>query len=331
MSSFLREPLLDKFGVSVAHGEDSPVVGAEYGFLRYTWPWQHGHRFFLAILLFVGLCLWLGEPLVNLFAMASDNEHFSHLLLVPVLSFYLLYSNRAAILSSRKWSPLIGLLIMASGAVCYWLAEGEDGTQDRLTVEILAFVVMCWGLFLFSFGDESFRRSLFALVMLVFLVPLPTVILDALIGFLQRSSAEVTALLFSVLHVPVLREGFVFSLSNFAIYVAEECSGLRSFFALVITSLVAGHWFLTSGWSKTALVVVVVPLAIIKNAVRIVGLTLLANYIDPTFITDSALHRSGGIPLFLFSLVVLLGIVLILQRWESRLTVRGGSVRDGHA
>ena len=135
---------------------------------------------------------------------------------------------------------------------------------------------------------------------------------------LQRSSAEVTALLFSVLHVPVYREGFIFSLSKFTIYVAEECSGIRSFLALVITSLVAGHWFLTSGWARTALVVVVVPLAVIKNAFRIVGLTLLANYVDPTYLTDSALHRTGGIPMFLLSLIVLIGVVWLLRRWESR-------------
>ncbi len=324
MSSFLREPRLDKFGASVGHQAASTDVRSEYGLLRYAWPWHQGHRNVLVIVIFVGVCVWLWRPLAKLFTLASNNEHFSHLLLVPVLSFYLLYSNRAAILTSRKWNPLVGLLIMAGGAVCYWLAEGQDWTQDRLTLEILAFVVMCWGLFLFSFGDGCFRKNSFALVMLLFMVPLPTVMLDALIGFLQRSSAEVTALLFSVLHVPVLREGFVFSLSNFAIYVAEECSGLRSFFALVITSLVAGHWFLTSGSAKAALVVVVVPLAIIKNAFRIVGLALLANYVDPTFITDSALHRSGGIPLFLLSLVVLFGIVLILRRWEGRLSVRGG-------
>jgi exosortase len=302
----------------VGQQADSAVVRAEYGLLGYAWPWHQGHRNVLVILIFVGLCIWLGEPLVKLFALASENEHFSHLLLVPVLSFYLLYSNRAAILNSRRWSPLVGLLVMASGAVCYWLADGQDGTQDRLTVAIFAFVVMCWGLFLFSFGDESFRKNLFTLVMLVFMVPLPTVFLDALIGFLQRSSAEVTALLFSVLHVPVYREGFIFSLSNFTIYVAEECSGIRSFLALVITSLVAGHWFLTSGWARTALVVVVVPLAIIKNAFRIVGLTLLANYVNPTYLTDSALHRTGGIPMFLLSLIVLIGVVWLLRRWESR-------------
>jgi exosortase/archaeosortase family protein len=66
------------------------------------------------------------------------------------------------------------------------------------------------------------------------------------------------------------------------------------------------------------LVAVVVPLAIVKNAFRIVGLSLLANYVDPTFITNSALHRSGGIPLFLLSLVMLLSLAWMLRRVEKR-------------
>ncbi len=65
--------------------------------------------------------------------------------------------------------------------------------------------------------------------------------------------------------------------------------------------------------------VVVVPLAVIKNAFRIVGLAVLANYVDPTYITNSVLHRSGGIPLFLLSLVILVGVVWVLRRYECRL------------
>jgi len=63
---------------------------------------------------------------------------------------------------------------------------------------------------------------------------------------------------------------------------------------------------------------IVVPLAIVKNAARIVGLALLANYVDPTFITDSALHRSGGIPLFALSLVMLFSLVWLLRKCERR-------------
>ncbi|MEP6889154.1 MAG: exosortase/archaeosortase family protein, partial [Nitrospirota bacterium] len=123
---------------------------------------------------------------------------------------------------------------------------------------------------------------------------------------------------FSVLGVPVFRQGFVFSLSNFSIHVAEECSGIRSAISLFIVSLVAGHFFLRSAWTKLGLVMVVIPLAIVKNAFRIVGLSLLANYVDPTFITDSTLHRNGGIPLFLLSLVVLLSLAWLLRRLENK-------------
>jgi exosortase/archaeosortase family protein len=59
-----------------------------------------------------------------------------------------------------------------------------------------------------------------------------------------------------------------------------------------------------------------VPLAIFKNAIRIVGLSLLANYVDTSFVTDSALHRNGGIPLFLVSLVILFAILRLLRRCE---------------
>jgi exosortase/archaeosortase family protein len=76
--------------------------------------------------------------------------------------------------------------------------------------------------------------------------------------------------------------------------------------------------FLRSGWAKLALVLVVVPLAIVKNAFRIVGLSLLANYVDRTFITDSVLHKSGGIPLFLLSLIVLGLLTWLLKYLEKR-------------
>ncbi|MBX3347801.1 MAG: exosortase/archaeosortase family protein [Nitrospira sp.] len=300
------------------HQAASSVVLPKLGLLSYALPWRQGQRNVFALLLLVGVCAWFWAPIVKLFALASENEHFSHVLLIPALTSYLLFMNRTTILTSHTWSPLVGLLVMAGGAVCYWLADGRDWTQDRLAVAILAFVVMCWGLFLFSFGAGCFRKDLFALVMLFFMVPLPAVFLDEVIGFLQRGSAEVTAFLFSVLGVPVFREGFVFSLSHFTIYVAEECSGIRSFLSLIITALVADYWFLKTWWARVALVAVVVPLAIVKNAFRIVGLALLANYVDPTYITDSALHRSGGIPLFLLSLVVLVGVVWLLRRYERR-------------
>ena len=291
--------------------------------MRSQWGAGFERRDLCFVLLVAVTMVWFWDSLARVLLSSlqdEDSQHYSHISLIPVLCLYLLYSRRAAIFASPAWSPFLGTILMVAGVVVSLGAKGPTSdTLAGLSPTIFSFVVLSWGAFLLCYGLQAFRTASFGLGLLVFMVPFPSVMLDAVVGFLQRSSAEVTDVLFSMLGVPVFREGFVFSLSHFTIHVAEECSGIRSFLSLVIIALVAGHWFLKSGWSTIGLVAVVVPLAIVKNACRIVGLALLANYVDPTYITNSALHRSGGIPLFLLSLLILFSLVWVLNRLEKRM------------
>lgn len=290
--------------------------------MRLPWLVRFELRDISCLLLVVANVLWFWEPLALVFTSSLQDEHaqhYSHIILIPLLCVYLLYLQRLAIFARVEWSPFFGsILMMAGGTVSWGTKEPINELLDSFSPTILSFVMICWGAFLFCYGVQAFRAVSLPLGLMAFMVPFPSFALDAIVGFLQRSSADAVEVLFSTLGIPVVREGFIFTLSDFTILIAEECSGIRSFLSLVITSLVAGYWFLTSAWARAVLVAVVVPLAIIKNAFRIVGLALLANYVDPTYITNSALHRSGGIPLFLFSLVVLFGIILLLRRYERR-------------
>jgi exosortase len=286
--------------------------------LSQSLPFSPWIRNGLSLLLLLASVAWFWQSLVKLFSLTQQEEHYSHIVLIPCLSLYVLYLHRKTINASREWSPWLGLLVIGLGAWCYWSADAAIFSPDQLSMTILALVLMCWGIFLSCFGVTLFRKVSFGLLFLLFMVPLPSFFLDAIIEFLQHTSTEATGVLFSLLGTPVFREGFVFRLSNITIHVAEECSGIRSALSLFIASLVAGHIFLRSAWAKMGLVAVVVPLAIVKNAFRIVGLSLLANYVDPTFLTDSALHRSGGIPLFLAALVVLLSLAGLLRRFEKK-------------
>lgn len=304
-------------------------------------PWVRSSRFadcdlrdICFLLCVVGNIFWFQGPLTLVLAGSLNDEyaqHYSHIILIPFLSVYLLYLRRPAIFATVEWSPLLGSILLAvGGAISLGAEEPASEALDSFSPRILSFVMMCWGAFLFCYGIQAFRAAFFGLGLMVLMVPFPSFVLDAIVGFLQRSSADAVEVLFLILGVPIVREGFLFKLSHFTIIVAEECSGIRSFFALVLSSLVAGYWFLTSWWARVALMTVVVPLAIIKNAFRIVGLTLLANYVDPTYLADSALHRTGGIPFFLLSLVVLVGVVWFLRRWECRAVSIHDSVRKGH-
>jgi exosortase len=148
------------------------------------------------------------------------------------------------------------------------------------------------------------------------MVPLPDRVLGWVVHLLQQGSTEVTYLLFNMVGVPVLRQGYVLSVPTVTIQVAAECSGIRSSIALFITCLLAAQLYLRTPWKIGLFLLLVFPLALIKNGVRIVTLTLLSVYVDPSFLHGN-LHRDGGFVFFVLALLLLFPVFVFLERSES--------------
>jgi exosortase len=177
--------------------------------------------------------------------------------------------------------------------------------------------VVTWiGGFLLAFGGTAFRAALFPLLFLLFTIPIPIPIVQVATLWLKTGSAAATAALFSLTGTPYLREGFVFSLPNVVIEVADECSGIRSSIALLLTALLAGHSLLTRAWARAVIVLAILPVSILKNGIRIAALTLLSIHVDPGFLTGQ-LHHEGGIVFFLLALGMLAPLVVALRRYET--------------
>jgi exosortase len=221
----------------------------------------------------------------------------------------------------KEWSPLLGALLLALGTIGYSHTESLAYGSTDLSLAVMAFVVTCWGIFLLCYGSRSYRLCSFGLLLLLCMVPFPAGALHTIIVFLQRSAAEVTGIAFSLLGVPVLRDDIVFGLSNITIRIDEGCSALRSALSLIITSIVAGHFTLRSLWAKFSAVILMIPVAIVDNALRIVGLSLLANHVDKGFLTDGRLHDGGGYFMFALSITILFALISLLRRLEQWPTV----------
>jgi len=82
-----------------------------------------------------------------------------------------------------------------------------------------------------------------------------------------------------------------------------------------LTGLLAGHQFLRKPWTKLILVLMILPIAVIKNAIRIVALSLLAMHVDPSFLTGQ-LHHEGGFVFFFLALALLAPLFVLLKRSE---------------
>jgi exosortase len=273
-------------------------------------------------LLFSVLVLALFAPTIwklYEFSSSAGAQHYSHFVLIPIVSGYFLFRDRKRIFQNAVGTPAWGTVLALAGTGT-WLAGVAYGSglsvNDQLSLATAALLLIWTGGFLFFQGSRAFRQGLFPLLFLVFLVPIPSVLLEGIIRALQLASAEAAYLLFLISGTPFLREGTHFSLPGLNIVVAPECGGIRSGISLFITSIVAGQLLLRSGGSRLALAVSVFPIAVFKNGVRIVLLSLLAIHWDER-IMHGALHTSGGIPFFGVSLVML-GIVLLFLRRKDR-------------
>lgn len=276
------------------------------------------HAVFLSGVLLATVMMF--GPLNKLFMSEFERDYHTLIPFIPIISIYLLYLKKKEICADMKYSFMIGACVIITGIVLYaaGMVWGNGlNINDYATVATSSALVMLWGFFILAYGTKAFYAVLFPLLFLVLMIPIPFEIMEEVIAFLQKGSTEFVNFFFWVSQVPYYREGFTFQLLNINIAVAPECSGIRSGLALFITAFLAGYMFLNSWWRRFILVLLVFPVTMLKNGIRISTLTLLANYIDPR-IVQSSLHREGGIPFFILALLLMAPILYFLRRTEKR-------------
>jgi exosortase len=186
---------------------------------------------------------------------------------------------------------------------------------------VLAFYLLLSGGGFFLLGSRVMRGAAFPFLFLLFMIPPPAKVMEIAEIGLQYASAETAIRFIKLTGTPVYREGLVFVMPRLAIEVARECSGIRSSLVLFITSLVAGNVLLSHWWTRLILALIVIPLGIVRNAIRVLVISMLSVHVDASYI-HSPIHRQGGPIFFALSLVPFAIILFWLKRIESR-NIRG--------
>jgi exosortase C (VPDSG-CTERM-specific) len=263
-------------------------------------------------------------PLVHLARFSLRDSFYSYIVLIPAVSVYLAWLNRQQLRkdayapASRAWLALLlpGLALLA----WYFAAANPrwEMTQvNRLAAGAFGFLLCFWAASAQFLGRNALRTLAFPLAFLVFITPLPSPLAHGIESLLQHGSADAAHAILKLSGTPLLREGTLFVLPGIHLEVAPECSGIRSTLVLFMASLVGGHMFFRRGSSRAILVLAVIPLGILRNAIRIFTIAQLCIHIGPHMV-DSPIHRRGGPIFFLASLVPFLILVWYLRRREIR-------------
>ncbi len=264
------------------------------------------------VILLAVLVLALYAPvLTRLVLQWWEDANYGHGFFVPLFAGYLLWRER------RRWRavPLApsntGLPVML-GAVAL-LVGGSLGAE--LFVSRISLIVLLCGMVLFLAGGKMLRALAFPLAYLVLMVPLPAIIYNQMTFPLQLVASRLAAGLLELVHVPVLREGNLICLPNYTLEVVEACSGIRSLISLVALALAYGSLAENRLWVRFLLAVLMFPIAVVSNSLRVVGTGIITYLFGPQW-AEGFFHLFSGWIIFLAATALLFLSHWLLRFWS---------------
>lgn len=272
---------------------------------------------FAVFVLLVSLCFF--GAFKSLTSLVLHDELHSHVFLVPFITIYILFIIRDRLpkiyCSSFSWA-----ILSLIGGVAF-LIIAREWRHFWLSANILSFLCfLAAGGFVFL-GKYWMKAAAFPFTFLLFIMPLPESVVQWLENASKVASADCANFFLHLTGTPILRDGTIFQLPGIVIEVAQECSGIRSSWVLLIASILAAYLFLKRPSHRLILILIAIPLGVIRNGFRITVIGLLCVRFGPQMI-HSAIHRRGGPVFFVLSLIPLIAILWVLKRSENRFSAQ---------
>jgi len=253
------------------------------------------------------------DALLELVRRWIAEEEYSHGFLIPVVSVWLLWMRREALLANvgrPSWAgPVVILLAIFMNLI------GEYSSIFILSQ--LGFILVLIGIVLAVGGYPLLKVTFVPIAFLIFAIPLPYFIESKLTLQLQLVSSQLGVDVIRMFGVPVYLEGNIIDLGNFKLQVVEACSGLRYLYPLLSLSFLAAYLFQAPIWQRALVFLSGIPITIGMNGFRIgmVGVTVDRWGIK---MAEGVLHFFEGWIIFIVCAGLLVAEIFLLARLSGR-------------
>lgn len=243
-----------------------------------------------------------------------NTEEYAHGPIVLVVTLYLIWLRRDIFIKGTdSFTPtsgeiLVGWTLLILGLLMYALGR----SQDVLILEIGSQIPVILGTLLITLGFSAARALWFALFFLLFMIPLPGFLVDAVTGPLKQYISVIAEQVLYAIGYPIARSGVVLTVGQYQLLVADACSGLHSMFSLSAMGLL--YLYLMQHTSITrnlVIMIAILPIAFIANVVRVMVLILVTYHLGDEA-GQGFLHGFAGIMLFMIGLLFLFALDGIL-------------------
>lgn len=269
------------------------------------------------LILLAGLLSMYGPTLIDLFGGLWSSTEQGHGPIVLGISLWLLYRRWPQVSNPDEESrprPALGWMLIGFAALDYVLGR----SQGILILEVGSAIPMLAGIVLLQCGAKQLKAIWFVLFFMLFMVPLPGAIVDALTQPMKLAVSYVAEQALFALGYPIARTGVMLQIGPYQLLVADACAGLHTLFTLESLGLLYLNLVrYGSVFRNTALAILIVPISFCANVIRVVVLTLITYH----FGDDAGrgfLHAFAGMTLFLSALALIIAADSLLRMWFRR-------------
>ncbi len=234
-------------------------------------------------------------------------EEYSHALLIPVISGYLLWQQRAQLVRLELHGSWIGVGLVLFGALLQ--IAGVLATVD--VVQQYGLLIAIYGLVIALIGVRPAADLWAPLLLLALMIPLPQFLLSNFSSQLQLISSQIGVWFIRLFGISVFVEGNVIDLGGYKLQVAEACDGLRYLFPLMTLGFIMAYLFKVEMWKRVLLFLSSIPVTILMNSFRIGTIGVMVEHWGQSM-AEGFLHDFQGWAVFMTSAGVLLVEMMLL-------------------
>lgn len=221
--------------------------------------------------------------------------------LILAMSFWLLWRDREALFTGpARPAPVAAFALLVPGVLGYVVGH----SQGIDTLDAASQIVVLTAVLLLLRGWGTVKLAWFPLFFLLFMVPLPGVMVQALTLPLKSAVSYLSEVILYAAGYPIGRSGVTLTVGPYQLLVADACAGLNSMFTL--ESLGLFYMKLMNYQSRTRntiLAVMIIPISFVSNVIRVLALVLVTFHLGDEA-GQGFLHGFAGMVLFSVALTL---------------------------
>jgi exosortase B len=256
----------------------------------------------------VGLYL---PSLVDLFRSIWGSSEQAHGPIVLGVALWLLYRQwpRMQSVAAESSPSDLGWPVLAFGLLLYVVGR----SQGVMLFEIGSLIWVLVGIGLLFAGRRAVLSQWFPLFFMLFMLPLPSPVVDALTMPMKMAVSHVADQILFAAGYPIARVGVILHIRQYQMLVADACAGLHTLFTLEAMGLLYLNLVRHDSLLRNvSLALLIVPISFTANVIRVIALVLVTYYLGDDA-GQGFLHGLAAVVLFLSALLLVSAVDSALQ------------------